>query len=48
MTVQELIDLLAKIPKDAPVMIRHDLVGDEHEALSVVYNGNTVTLREID
>lgn len=48
MTVRELIDLLVKMPEDAPVMIHHDLVGDEHETVSVVYDGSTVTIREID
>lgn len=48
MTVQELIDLLVKMPKDAPVMIRHNLVGDKHEVVSVAYDGSIVTLQEID
>ena len=50
MTVQELIDYLEKMPKDALIILRHDLVGNEHEAVSVEYNDrdNTATLREID
>lgn len=49
MTVQELIDYLGKMPKDALVILRHDLVGNEHEAVSIEYNDrdNTATLREI-
>lgn len=48
MTVQELIDYLEKMPKDASVMIRHELVGDEHDVQSASYDGTTVMLREID
>ena len=49
MTVQELIDYLEKMPKDALVMLHHDLVGNEHEAVAVECDerGNTVTLLEI-
>lgn len=49
MTVKELIDCLEKMPKDALIILHHDLVGNEHEAISVEYNDrdNTATLREI-
>ena len=49
MTVQELIDYLEKMPKNALVMLRHDLVGNEHEAVVVEYDekSNTATLWEI-
>lgn len=50
MTVQELIDCLIGMPKNASVIIRHDLVGNEHEVVSVEYNdrNNTVLIREVD
>lgn len=50
MTAQELIDCLMEMPKNASVIICHDLVGNEHEIVSVVYNdrNNTVLIREVD
>lgn len=50
MTVQELIDCLIGMPENASVIIRHDLVGNEHKVVSVEYNdrNNTVLIREVD
>ena len=50
MTVQELIDCLMRMPENASVIICHDLVGNEHEVVSVEYNdrNNTVLIREVD
>lgn len=49
MTVEELITCLARMPKNVPVTIRHDLAGSEQEIVLVEYNysTNTVILREI-
>ena len=37
MTVQELREKLTDMPDDAIVMLRHALVGDEHQAETVIY-----------
>lgn len=49
MTANELINFLENMPKDALIILRHDLVGNEHEVVAVEYNerSNKATIREI-
>ena len=48
MTVDELKELIADMPGDAIVLLEHELIGDEHEAVSAEYNStrNAVILHE--
>lgn len=48
MTVEELIELLSKMPKDAIVILKHDLIGSEHFVESIeLKDDNRVWIREI-
>ena len=46
MTVQELMEKLSDIPSDTPVMLKHELIGNEHDAESVTYNHGVVWIKE--
>lgn len=48
MTVLELKRLLQRIPDNAIVIVKHDLIGDEHSAEKIEYDGKTniVYIRE--
>ena len=48
MTVKELMELIADMPSDAIVVLKHELVGDEHTAEALEYNPrrNVVVIHE--
>ena len=49
MSVKELMELLDGVPEDAEIMVRHELIGDEHSAARIEYdkNKNIVWIHEI-
>jgi len=47
MTVRELIEILSKMPQDAVIKVKHDLVGDEHFVEKVELKNDFVWIKEI-